>query len=48
VAEGVETQEQADVLQRNGCEIMQGYFYARPVPFSQLCALLDSGAMKIK
>lgn len=48
VAEGVETQEQADLLQQNGCEIMQGYLYAHPVPFSQLCALLDSGAMKIK
>lgn len=47
VAEGVETQEQADALQGYGCQIMQGYLYSRPVPFSQFCALLDSGAMKI-
>ncbi|WP_339487177.1 two-component system response regulator [Pseudomonas sp. EL_65y_Pfl2_R95] len=47
VAEGVETQEQADALQRYGCQIMQGYLYARPVPFNQFCALLDSGGMKI-
>lgn len=46
VAEGVESQEQADALQRYGCEIMQGYLYSRPVPFSQFCALLDSGIMK--
>ena len=46
VAEGVESQEQADALQRYGCEIMQGYLYSRPVAFSQFCALLDSGIMK--
>lgn len=46
VAEGVESQEQADALQRYGCEIMQGYLYSQPVPFSQFCALLDSGVMK--
>lgn len=47
VAEGVETQEQADALQRYGCQIMQGYLYSRPVPFSQFCALLDSRIMKL-
>ena len=28
------------------CEIVQGDLYARPAPFSQLCALLNSGALK--
>lgn len=32
IAEGVETQEQADYLKGIGCEIIQGYFYSRPVP----------------
>lgn len=32
VAEGVETREQADFLQRSGCELQQGYLYARPEP----------------
>ena len=36
VAEGVETQEQAEVLRRLGCERAQGYFFARPVPLEQL------------
>jgi diguanylate cyclase (GGDEF)-like protein/PAS domain S-box-containing protein len=36
VAEGVETQEQVDVLRRLGCERAQGYFFARPVPLEQL------------
>jgi len=36
VAEGVETQEQADLLRRLGCERAQGYFFARPLPLEQL------------
>jgi len=36
VAEGVETQQQADALRKLGCERAQGYFFARPVPLEQL------------
>ena len=32
IAEGVETQEQADFLVSMGCPIAQGYFYGRPEP----------------
>ncbi len=32
VAEGVETLEQVELLQGNGCDIAQGYFYAMPMP----------------
>jgi EAL domain-containing protein (putative c-di-GMP-specific phosphodiesterase class I) len=32
VAEGVETQAQVDFLKAIGCEAMQGYFFARPMP----------------
>jgi PAS domain S-box-containing protein len=31
VAEGVETQAQAEQLQRLGCELAQGYLYSRPI-----------------
>jgi len=31
VAEGVETEQQADVLRRHGCDILQGFLYARPL-----------------
>jgi diguanylate cyclase len=31
VAEGVETAEQRDILQRMGCDEFQGYFFARPM-----------------
>jgi len=32
VAEGVETQEQIDFLLQEGCYVMQGYFYSKPIP----------------
>ncbi len=32
LAEGVETQEQADCLRECNCEFVQGYFYSRPIP----------------
>lgn len=44
VAEGVETAEQLAFLKECGCEIVQGYYLARPMPFAQLEALLRSRA----
>lgn len=35
VAEGVESQEQIDMLRELGCEIVQGYYYSKPVPESE-------------
>lgn len=32
VAEGVETEEDVLTLQKLGCDIIQGYFYAKPMP----------------
>ena len=44
VAEGVETQAEADFLCANGCEAMQGFHFSRPVPLSDwLQATLTSG-----
>jgi EAL domain-containing protein (putative c-di-GMP-specific phosphodiesterase class I) len=36
VAEGVERQEQLDFLARQGCDIIQGYFFSQPLPAEQL------------
>ena len=36
VAEGVETEEQAEILLWLGCEFAQGWLYGRPVPVEQL------------
>lgn len=40
VAEGVETEEQADMLLCLGCELGQGWLYGRPVPSEELAALV--------
>lgn len=41
VAEGVETEEQKDFLASYGCNSMQGFLFARPVPVDQFKNLLD-------
>jgi EAL domain-containing protein (putative c-di-GMP-specific phosphodiesterase class I) len=39
-AEGIETQEQADLLRGMGCDAGQGYLWARPMPAEQALAWL--------
>jgi diguanylate cyclase (GGDEF)-like protein len=36
VAEGVETQLQVEALLREGCEIIQGYFFGKPKPYAEI------------
>ncbi len=40
VAEGVETEEQLDLLRACGCRYVQGYLLGRPAPPEQIAALL--------
>jgi diguanylate cyclase (GGDEF)-like protein/PAS domain S-box-containing protein len=42
VAEGVETQEQADILAMLDCDAMQGYLFAAPAPVDRLEAIIDT------
>lgn len=44
VGEGVEDQYQAAFLTRNHCDLLQGFYFARPMPFSDLQAFQDRGA----
>jgi diguanylate cyclase (GGDEF)-like protein/PAS domain S-box-containing protein len=39
VAEGVETMEQANFLEENGCRFAQGFFYSHPLPKRNLATL---------
>jgi len=43
IAEGVETIEQKDFLVENGCENIQGYLYAKPMPADKMEVILREG-----
>jgi diguanylate cyclase (GGDEF)-like protein/PAS domain S-box-containing protein len=46
IAEGVETQRQREILEEIGCEYLQGYLYARPMPaqeFLDYVSAMSSG-----
>ena len=45
-AEGVETPEQADYLVRQGCDVLQGYLFARPMPVGEFQAQLQDGTAR--
>ncbi|MCC7060901.1 MAG: EAL domain-containing protein, partial [Burkholderiaceae bacterium] len=46
VAEGVETPEQAALLDRLGCRQAQGFLYGKPMPASDLVAWVRSRELK--
>jgi EAL domain-containing protein (putative c-di-GMP-specific phosphodiesterase class I) len=41
VAEGVETEAQAETLRRLGCDEMQGYLFSKPLAFDALLDLMQ-------
>jgi EAL domain-containing protein (putative c-di-GMP-specific phosphodiesterase class I) len=41
IAEGVETKDQALIMHGLGCQIIQGYFFSRPVSSDKITALID-------
>lgn len=48
VAEGVETKEQLGRLSEIGCDYVQGYYFARPMPCKEFEALLSSYTAGLK
>jgi EAL domain-containing protein (putative c-di-GMP-specific phosphodiesterase class I) len=43
IAEGVETEQQRELLFSNGCEHYQGYLFSKPLPLAEFEALLQRG-----
>lgn len=42
VAEGVETKEQVEYLRSIDCDIIQGYYYSKPIPFGVAKRLIEN------
>jgi len=41
IAEGVEKKSQLDFLRRNGCNVVQGYFYSKPLPKDEFLSFIE-------
>ena len=41
MAEGIETEAQAEILRAEGCGYLQGYLFGKPRPFSTLRDMAD-------
>ena len=41
MAEGIETAEQLERVQKDGCSSVQGYLFSKPVPADELEALIS-------
>jgi diguanylate cyclase (GGDEF)-like protein/PAS domain S-box-containing protein len=47
VAEGVETEEQAAMLRKAGCDEFQGFLYSRPIPAADLTEWIDKRVLPV-
>ena len=41
VAEGIETKEQVEFLEEQGCDLIQGFYFARPMPVADFEKLIS-------
>ena len=41
IAEGVETKEQCDLLKKMSCDVIQGYYFSRPVPPEEFNSFIE-------
>jgi EAL domain-containing protein (putative c-di-GMP-specific phosphodiesterase class I) len=48
VAEGVETERQCQLLKQAGCQIIQGYYFSKPLPEKEFDKLIEKELEKQK
>ena len=46
IAEGVETEEQYLFLKENGCDVIQGYYFSKPLPLEDYMKLIEKELAK--
>ena len=47
VAEGIETEQEMQVMQRTGCTHLQGYLFSKPVPAAHIEAMIAVGRLGV-
>lgn len=48
IAEGVEQKDQVRLLEKLGCDMIQGYYYAKPMPLDEFVAFLEFWKLKAR
>jgi EAL domain-containing protein (putative c-di-GMP-specific phosphodiesterase class I) len=48
VVEGIECEEQQDLLRKQVCHEVQGFYYARPMPAADLAALVQNETLSLE
>ena len=48
VAEGVETESQLEILKKMGCEIIQGFYFSKPVPPKDFASFIEGEGVSRK
>ena len=46
LCEGIETKEQEEAVIKAGCDMLQGYYFYRPMPVTQLETLFEKNSRK--
>lgn len=48
IAEGVEQREQVQLLEKMGCDMIQGYYYSKPLPLEKLMEFLEFWELELE
>ncbi len=47
IAEGIETEQQLEIMRMNGCDYAQGFLYDKPIPYEDFIKRLECGSYPV-